>query len=609
MSSVFCVHFYKFIRMCACNIHVLRLTKQCKMKSKWLISLLLMTVLPCALVNSSPSQQQTVVVEKFNNHSSEMCLHPWTLQYKKNTTEGCECGVSLGGVVRCDPVSFKLEVLYCYCVTYSEILGTTVVGYCLSTCHGTHTATTIYAHNVSDLDRASCGSLHKTGQMCGGCEEGYAPPVYSYSLACVECSNYKYNWLKYIAVAFLPLTGFYIFVVVFRINVFSGNLNALILTYQFLTISALLRYTQQTLVDMPTAAVVIMQCFMTLYSLWNLDFFRTVYTPFCLHPKLTAVQTLALDYTIALYPLLLIVLTYLFVTLHDRYSILIRLCSPFCKCLSHFHNKWRIHRSLADVFATFILLSYVKVLDISFNLLTPTRLWNENGTEIKETFLYFDGTVKYFRGAHIPYAILAIGMLCVFNIFPLLLLAVYPSRRFQRCLNCCHCQCHVLRMFMDTFQGYFKTEPHDYRYFAAFYLLLRFVNLTTLAWTKSPLYFPLCGLLMGFGSLVVALIRPWKCWWHNVLDSILLGSLSASGTLFYAVGVSSRAIDPAHSFGGILRGVSASLSIVPGVCGIVMLACYLTTNCRHRVKAILGKGCLTGRESDQELSENTPLVS
>ena len=112
----------------------------------------------------------------------------------------------------------------------------------------------------------------------------------------------------------------------------------------------------------------------------------------------------------------------------------------------------------------------MKVLDISFNILIPVKLWTVNGTEAKEAFLYFDGTVKYFQGEHIPFALLAIGMLCIFNVFPLLLLAVYPSQCFQRCLNHCHCQCQILRMFMDNFQGGFKTEPHDYRYFAAFYL-------------------------------------------------------------------------------------------------------------------------------------------
>ena len=546
---------------------------------------MLVAVLSHGLVYSSPSKLQTALL----SNGSEMCLRPWTLQYEENATMNCKCGVSLQGIVRCDPSSFNLEVLYCYCVTYSEILNTTVVGYCLTTCHGTHTATRIDAHNVSDLDGIMCGSLHRTGQMCGGCEKGYAPPVYSYSMACIECSHYNYNWLKYTVIAFLPLTVFYVFVVVFRISAFSGNLNALILTSQLITVSALLRYYQQTLADMSTSAVVVMQFFMTLYSLWNLDFFHTLYAPFCLHPKLTAIQTLALDYAIAVYPLVLITLTYVTVTLHDRYGILIKLWTPFHKCLSHFRKEWHIRRSLVDVFATFILLSYVKVLDISFNILIPVKLWTVNGTEAKEAFLYFDGTVKYFRGEHIPFALLAIGMLCIFNVFPLLLLAVYPRRCFQRCLNHCHCQCQILRMFMDNFQGGFKTEPHDYRYFAAFYLFLRFVNLIIMAWTRSPLYFPLTGLLLGLGSLTVALVRPWRCWWHNILNSLLLASLSASGTFFFAIGISSRAIDPVHSFGGTLRGVSASLSLVPGVCGTVMLAYYLTTDCRNRVRKILKK--------------------
>ena len=37
----------------------------------------------------------------------------------------------------------------------------------------------------------------------GSCvASGYAPPVYSYSLSCVECADYSYNWMKYVAAAF-----------------------------------------------------------------------------------------------------------------------------------------------------------------------------------------------------------------------------------------------------------------------------------------------------------------------------------------------------------------------------------------------------------------------
>ena len=110
----------------------------------------------------------------------------------------CKCGVLLQGIVRCDPVSFNLEVLHYYCVTYSEILNTTVVGYCLTTCHGTHIATKIDVQNVSDLDGRSIVFTELVTEMCGGCEKGYASSVYSYSLTCVEC------WLKCNEYSLLP---------------------------------------------------------------------------------------------------------------------------------------------------------------------------------------------------------------------------------------------------------------------------------------------------------------------------------------------------------------------------------------------------------------------
>ena len=34
-------------------------------------------------------------------------------------------------------------------------------------------------------------------------------------LGCVKCEDYKYGWLKFIAAAFVPLTAFYILVIVF----------------------------------------------------------------------------------------------------------------------------------------------------------------------------------------------------------------------------------------------------------------------------------------------------------------------------------------------------------------------------------------------------------
>ena len=36
--------------------------------------------------------------------------------------------------------------------------------------------------------------------------------------------------------------------------------------------------------------------FFSLFGIWNLDFFSTVYKPFCIHPEVSVIQALAMDY-------------------------------------------------------------------------------------------------------------------------------------------------------------------------------------------------------------------------------------------------------------------------------------------------------------------------
>ena len=57
---------------------------------------------------------------------------------------------------------------------------------------------------------------------------------------------------------------------------------------------------------------------LTLYGVWNLDFFHMSFKSLCLHPSISTLQVISLDYLIAFYPLLLIFITYLLVKLHDQ---------------------------------------------------------------------------------------------------------------------------------------------------------------------------------------------------------------------------------------------------------------------------------------------------
>ena len=101
----------------------------------------------------------------------------------------------------------------------------------------------------------------------------------------------------------------------------------------------------------------------TLYGPWNLDFFRALYKPTCISPSITATQSYAIEGAIGLYPLVLLVILYSFVTLRDRgCRIIVKTWKPFHFLLSHFQNKLNLKTSLIDTFATFLLFSYMDLL-------------------------------------------------------------------------------------------------------------------------------------------------------------------------------------------------------------------------------------------------------
>ena len=211
-------------------------------------------------------------------------------------------------------------------------------------------------------------------------------------------------------------------------------------------------------------------------SIWNLDFFRDLYSPFCLHPSASTLQVLSLDYITAVYPLILIIITYTLVRLHyNNCRLVVWLWKPFISCFARCRRQWDIQNSLVDAFATFLLLSYVKFFSVSFVLLTPTIVWDSKG-RIQDIALYYDGAVDYIE--HLPYVLLALTFLLVFTFLPILLLCLYPCRCFQRLLNRLNWHSQTLHYFMDTFQGCFKDGTDgskDCRYFAALYLFVRIV--------------------------------------------------------------------------------------------------------------------------------------
>ena len=172
---------------------------------------------------------------------------------------------------------------------------------------------------------------------------------------------------------------------------------------------------------------------------------------------------LALQYVSAFYPLLLIALTYACVELHGHnFRPIVWLWKPFHRCCVNVRRRWDTKASLIDVFATFLLLAYSKLLFVSCYLLEGSTIYSTSaeGENVPGTsyVLLVDATVGFFSDKHFPFAIIAI-LILVFVLLPPLLLIFYPCNLFSRCFNCYHKRrWHAIHTFFEAFQGCYKEE-------------------------------------------------------------------------------------------------------------------------------------------------------
>ena len=424
----------------------------------------------------------------------------------------------------------RVSIRNCECMTYDNDTCSVLIGDCPYGCgyitDNSSWSQQIYHQmpkNVSEYNLEMCGRLNRDGPMCSKCRKGFSPLVYSYELKCVACKESKHNWLKFAAVAFIPLTFFYFMVVLFRIDATSPYLYGFITLNQAVASPISLRGFFLTLKGHYVLGVRLLAI---PYTIWNLDFFRSLPLNICL--DLTTLQTLALDYAIAIYPLLLVVITYIVIELHARGCRgLVWLWRPFHRCCVRFTRAMDIQSSIIKAFATFLLLSYVKLLNATLDILLPVKVFYITPKIPGYTdswYVYYDASYQYFSKDHLPYALISSFLFLVFGLSPLILLIVYPMSCFQK--YCCGANNYALRTFVDAFQGHYKdgTEPgtRDCRWFAGIYFLGRIMVLYVIfGAVKYGICYTFVGLtFMAIGMLII-LLQPFKSTKVNTYHTLL----------------------------------------------------------------------------------------
>ena len=248
-----------------------------------------------------------------------------TVRFQDNDVCACST-LNSRGPVKCRNDSNNIEVQPCFCAYYDRVTNQTIVGDCYYTCYQSYN-TIVEVDESSDFNNDFCtydGDYNRRGFFCYECNASYALGVYSnLAIDCIPCEYYGYrNWLKYCAMLLLPLTAMYILAVMLSCNITSSSFSGIILVIQLITSSPLRTFiadgTSEGFRDFVKFVV-------SLLEFVNLNFYCAYsFTDVCLHPKMTALEVWSLDYITALYPFVLIFVTYLLVTAYDKeYRLLV----------------------------------------------------------------------------------------------------------------------------------------------------------------------------------------------------------------------------------------------------------------------------------------------
>ena len=500
--------------------------------------LLITTVVLCSAekVNSRSDttlEEASTLLKKVNKDTAKAysCLEdsvscpPWS--HCDIVDQTCKCIMLPGAPLMCDKsISTKHikppYILDCYCITYNVDDKLMEIGECDFNC-GRYGSNKMFdmvyralPPNMSDWNNFMCVELNRSGTLCGKCDEknDYYPRTYSFDISCINCKNKKTNWWKYILLAYLPLTIFYLIIFFLKVDINSSQLHGFIVFSQFISVPALAR--NLILITRNKPGILAMTKFVgSLYGIWNLDFFRPYNNDICL--RLSSLSNLSLDLAVAVYPLFLMIFTYVLIRLYQNYKPLMFLWWPFKVFLGKCYGSISVKTSLVDAFATFLFLSNMKFFSISFDILTPVRVFQfYTPYHVNVTWrLYYDPTIVYFSTEHCIYATLALTSLSLLVIFPILILLLYSSSFFQKCLTILPHRWQItLHTFVDSFQGSYKngTEPgsRDCRWYAPVFYICRLLLMIFYAISLDATYFPYGAMFLTLIASMTIIVEPFK---------------------------------------------------------------------------------------------------
>ena len=473
---------------------------------------------------------------------------PW--MFYEDGSEQCVChDGQIDGITRVLCTSEGTLLFYDFCMTYNEESDTTSAGYCpYFEIEGHNTSLPGYIilpDNISELNEYMCGSMNRKGVVCSQCIDGYGPALSSLKFECVDCTNVWYGVPLYLVVEIVPVTVFFIIVVLFQLDLTSAPITSLVLFSNLFpaVINFALAGLNQTYI------LTILKIVTIFYGILSLDFIRFVIPPFCVSPDVNIVNIIYLQSLSAILPFIYIVITWILIQLHSRNCRVVvwtwrSLNRVLLKCIDVNRRK---DKTVVRAFATFFLLSFSKVTVVLFYPLAGGNVLevNHNSSTTVIRSLFHDGD-EYASETHILYVVLSLSVF-LFILLPLVcVIALYPIKAFRGLLTkCCHHQLIVsINFFVEKYYFCFKDGldgGRDKRSFASAYFWI--VPLSFVALSLRYNFLLLTILFAGY-SLVILIVQPYKKRYIAAIESLVFADLAlitalvathVPGSLFHVI--------------------------------------------------------------------------
>ena len=317
----------------------------------------------------------------------------------------------------------------------------------------------------------------------------------------------------YLLLQFIPITLFFIGMLVFRLSITSGPLLGYVLFCQICSSIIKLYFPlyDHMISHMSSSFVFSLHIGLTICEFWSLKFFNSTIPPFCISEKLTNIHVLLLTYIPALYLILLFITSCILIELHARknFKIIRIIAEPLQNKVFH-------------VFATFIfLLSNENIATLiaifkSVNIViaTPANdilLYNRS-------VLYFDPNIVVYNSSEYKIYLSIAMVLCIFLVFfPSLSLCIYPTRTYRYLSQFISARKRLaITAFSEALHSCFKdglNGSKDYRALAGLWILIYplFGCISYVFWIHQQYNQSVTIAYTSFvTSLLVSYVRPCK---------------------------------------------------------------------------------------------------